>query len=232
MRYSGLKKHLAAVLSAGCLLLSCAHRGVCPPFPPAPAEGAEHGYVPASSLHERLSATLQRGPLQVPAEGDLFFAPPDTLRLELRAEWGEVLFDLRVAGRTLRASTPEGELPLGRDALTAVLLERGALVAFLTGRPGLSHCLDTAGRKAECVDGLTAYHDGQWRVTLEKEGNRVAKVASLDSRFRYDVIEEKKVEGEILPFRYRFQLADGPSVTLETGERETGRPVSGTAILK
>ncbi|MFH0920833.1 MAG: hypothetical protein V1913_10770 [Fibrobacterota bacterium] len=231
MPFCALKK-IFPVLSVCLLWAACAHRAACPPLPVAPAEAVERGFVPARPLHARLSALLQKGPLGFAAEGDLFFVPPDTLRLEVRAEWGEVLLDLVAAGRTLRVRTPEGELPLAQDPVTEALMARGALYALLAGRPGLLHCLDTAGRQAFCEGGAAAYRDNVSRVTLEPSGVRVATLVSLDGRFAYEVLQEERVENESLPKKYRLRLAGGPSVVLTVSERQNGKPLSGAAILK
>ena len=109
---------LALFFWAGC----AGGRPSCSLFSPETAKAAFHaGKVPDGPVHYRLSVDVRRRRFFFKGSGDLFFVPPDTLRMDFVSPFGEMLFSLFGAGGFLTAEAGGGAVPEEMAALFAGL---------------------------------------------------------------------------------------------------------------
>ena len=120
MRYRPAKSINFFLLAALCLGGCWAGRGACrgADFPLSPDS------LPTIPVQVQLEAQIQRGLHSGTADGDAYFVPPDTFRLEFTYPWGEALLDVRAAGGKLFSVTAaEG---IAASAVEAAFAARGA----------------------------------------------------------------------------------------------------------
>lgn len=220
----------AVSLWAFLVLSGCFVRPVCPPDSGGLSGALLTGTLPDKTLHARLRAETRRGLFVFSADGDLFFVPPDTLRLQVRSEWGEALFDLKAAGADVRI-VPE------KMAFVGDWLNRfgrpEALYRILAGQPGLFTLLDSAAHRMECGKKGAAAADARFRVFLDKGAGRMVRVESRDGSF-FMALEKPVARGpdQGLPGRIRFGVPGNDYFDLVFLSRVYGRSFTGVSLLK
>jgi len=228
----------AKALLASLLLLSagCFRAGVkCPENPFTAPAGIKPAFLPRKPVREHISVTWRKSVLMVNAEGELFFLPPDTLRMEIRSEWGETLFDLRMAGKdvSFRPESKSADAGLIQGVFRGFSKE--AILDFLAGRPGLSSLaglVPADSLKWGCTGDEVFALGGGCRLALDREGRYVRRIEFANLGWAYEIQAVEAWQGEELPSRFRLRSDAAGTVDIAISGRAVGGPVSGSSILK
>jgi hypothetical protein len=231
-------RSLATTLLASAFLLfaGCSRAGLkCPDDPSRAALGITPAFLPDKPVRERLSLTWRKGVLMVNAEGDIFFVPPDTLRMEIRSDWGETLFDLRIAGKGV-AWSPEPR-PGDSADIQRVLqgLSAEALLHFLAGRPGLSSIAGLAPAASLqwfCAGGEVIALATGCRIALSPDQRNLRRIEFTNMGLTFEILGVELWRGEQLPGRFRIRSNAAGTLDISISGRSSGAPISGGSILK
>jgi hypothetical protein len=189
-------------------------------------------YVPAAAMHAVVSAKLRQGLLLDFAEGDLFFVPPDTLRLELRSAWGEALFDLRAAGDSVCWTSTEEKGGQACSPPSPPWLGKAAPAVVLAGCPGVTAFIDSAEMAVKCTDGKLTFFNQNCRVIMDKTGRRIRQVEFNAPAYSLFIMSYEEQDNNVYPNRYKLVTSSDQSIEIKVVKRFFNKPLNGAALLK
>jgi hypothetical protein len=222
---------LLAVSLFSCLAGCGRTRIVCKPGDPAAAGAVLRASVPAVTVHQRIEAQMKEGLIRNTAEGDLFFVPPDTIRMELRALWGEAVFDLRGAGDSLcYQAGGDNVVRCGKNSMP--WLPGWDPIEVLAGLPGVYTFVDSAGAKVECGDRGLVFSSAACRVTLDPDGRFVRRVDAATGGSFLEITAYEKTAYGWFPREIRWSDGRRTRVDITVKRRVFARPLSGASLLK
>jgi hypothetical protein len=203
-----------------------------------PADVAELGrtlqpaYLPGQTVRERVAATLKKKLTSLSAEGDIFFVPPDTLRIEIRSDWGTTLLDLKKAGSDFSLSSGENGKDAGSLQSGLEWLKGDAALRLFVGRPGLEGFFPPESLTIICDGKQTRVQSPCCRAVFDRDLRNFSRIESLKEGWIYEVLSYKQYQDGILPSRVRLSLPEGGSLEIEVINRSAGRPMTGASVLK
>jgi len=190
---------------------------------------AQTTWVPTESAYERIRLEVRKGPFLFSAEGDLFFVPPDTLRMEIQSEWGEVLFNLRMAGDQISVMPDNGFDPQG---VLEKLPSKRALFSLLTGRPGLDAFDPSDSMQFRSVgSGIEA--EGRNLICEIDTGNgRIKSFRSKPAGLLVSELLYEASEHGALVSHFRIEVSGRGALDFQVLSRKSAPQYNGQAVLK
>ncbi len=231
-RYKYLKTNLF-ILSAVFFISGCAGTKVrCPTDFPQLQKVLLPSFIPETTVHERINATLHKGFLVLGAEGDVYFVPPDTMRLELRSEWGTALVNLRKAGNFITINNEQKKIESGLPSGIYEWIIGTAGLKVLVGRPGILDLAPPESIHVFCDKERMQLISPGFTFVLSNDFTTLNRIESITEGYSCEIMEYEKYQNEYLPKRIRISLKNGDMVEFDIMERTWNKPFNGNFILK
>ncbi|MBL8028479.1 MAG: hypothetical protein JNL74_18795 [Fibrobacteres bacterium] len=210
-------------------LYACKKEVLCPPDTLSFLKSLP---VSNKSIQKPMSADLEVSYMKslfiVDGRGNALFVPPDTLSIEVMAEWGEVLFRLKGAGSFIEFEAPMMNIKGKINDLPDLAL----LGSSLWGQPMIPPDWGVRLKGIICSNGQIVIQDSLLAVTYDASTKEILSVASKEGKWQMSIDERAPLDRGGLPVRLSIKSENSGNIRIAIKGRKERSELSGAQLLK
>jgi hypothetical protein len=164
----------------------------------------------------------------IDGRGHAYYVPPDTLCIDVLAEWGELLFKLKGSGSTIVYEASAMNLKGTLKDFPDIKI----IATFLFGQPRIPDELLKGFTSVLCSNGQITIESAVFSVSYDAVTKELSSIWTKDGTWRLDVAERfSKADGG-LPKRLSVKSEKSGNLRIAISSRKIKPELSGIQLLK
>jgi len=210
------------------LMVSCKKKETCPVDLSSFISSLPSAQLLNKPVEANVEVAYIKSIFMIDGRGRAYFVPPDTLRIEVLAEWGELLFKIKGSGTNLTYEAPS----MNVKGVLKDFPDIGIIATFLFGQPRIPDELLSGFTTVSCDKGLVTVESSAFFVSYDATTKELYSMWTRDGAWRLDVVERASKEEGGLPKLLFVKSEKSGNLKIAISSRKIIPELSGEQLLK